>query len=312
MPRTVTSSMPRTILLLLLLIPATSLAAPPNAPMEIDPLEVRPSLATPRLSLPTNLTTVPVNNPGEYFVPPYVEDIPDDKFGDMVKLGRNVFVNTQVYGKRYAGNGLNCSNCHLSEGRKANAAPLWGAYPRYPMYRNKNGEVVTFPERVQDCFVYSLDGIAPTVDAPEVEAITAYAHWLSTGAPVGVVMPGRGFAPMERTRTPSTKNGRILYETQCALCHGENGKGYKHEDGRPGYMFPPLWGWDSFNRAAGMNKVRTAAKFIKANMPLGKGFTLTDNEAADLAFYMWIQFRPYDPRRAILINVFMPPPGANK
>nr|VFJ96215.1 MAG: hypothetical protein BECKLFY1418A_GA0070994_10571 [Candidatus Kentron sp. LFY] len=75
-------------------------------------------------------------------------------------------------------------------------------------------------------------------------------------------------------------------------------------------MFPPLWGWDSFNRAAGMNKVRTAAKFIKANMPLGKGFTLTNDEAANLAFYMWIQFRPYDPRRAILINMFMPPPGA--
>lgn len=38
-------------------------------------------------------------------------------------ITENVFVNTQVYGKRYAGNGLNCSNCHLSEGRKANAEP---------------------------------------------------------------------------------------------------------------------------------------------------------------------------------------------
>nr|VFJ96219.1 MAG: hypothetical protein BECKLFY1418A_GA0070994_10573 [Candidatus Kentron sp. LFY] len=82
---------------ILSLISTAGLAGPQNdapAPLELDPLEVRPSLATPRLSLPTNLTTVPVNNPGKYFVPPYVEDIPDDKYGDMVKLGRNIFVNT--------------------------------------------------------------------------------------------------------------------------------------------------------------------------------------------------------------------------
>lgn len=293
-----------------LLILSASAGQTQNLSMELDPLEVRPSLATPRLSLPTNLTTVPVVNPGEYFVPPYVEDIPDDKFGDLVKMGRNIFVNTQVYGKRYVGNGLNCTNCHLSEGRKANAAPLWGAYGMYPMYRVKNREVVTFEERIQDCFKYSLDGIAPTVDSPEMEALVAYAHWLSTGVPVGVILPGRGLTPMEKTRAPSTENGEILYQTQCAMCHGKDGLGYKYEDGSPGYMFPPLWGPDSFNRAAGMNKVRTAAQFIKANMPLGKGFTLTNDEALDIAFYMWIQSRPYDPRRPLIINLFMPPPGA--
>jgi thiosulfate dehydrogenase len=299
------------ILFSLVFILSASTGHTQDMPMELDPLEVRPSLATPRLSLPTNLTTVPVINPGEYFVPPYVEDIPDNKYGELVKMGRDIFVNTQVYGKRYVGNGLNCSNCHLSEGRKANAAPLWGAYGMYPMYRVKNREVVTFQERIQDCFKYSLDGIAPTVDSPEMEALTAYAHWLSTGVPVGVALPGRKFTTVNRTRTPSKENGEIIYKTQCAMCHGKDGLGYKHEDGRPGYMFPPLWGPDSFNRAAGMNKVRTAAQFIKANMPLGKGFTLTDNEAVDVAFYMWIQTRPYDPRRSLIINILMPPPGAD-
>ncbi len=278
--------------------------------MELDPLEVRPSLATPRLSIPSNLTTVPVINPGEYFVPPDVEDIPNDKFGELVEMGRNIFVNTQEYGRRYVGNGLNCTNCHLSEGRKANAAPLWGAYGMYPMYRVKNREVVTFEERIQDCFKYSLNGIAPTVDSPEMEALVAYSHWLSKGVPVGVILPGRGLTSMNRTRTPSTENGEILYKTQCAMCHGEDGLGYKYETDRPGYMFPPLWGPDSFNRAAGMNKMKTTGQFIKANMPLGRGFTLTDDEAMDIAIYMWIQSRPYDPRRSLLINIFMPPPGA--
>jgi thiosulfate dehydrogenase len=300
----------RLLIILPIVVLSTSTGQTQDMSMELDPLEVRPSLATPRLSLPTNLTTVPVVNPGEYFVPPYIEDIPDDKFGDLVKIGRNIFVNTQEYGKRYVGNGLNCTNCHLSEGRKANAAPLWAAYGMYPMYRVKNREVVTFEERIQDCFKYSLDGIAPTVDSPEMEALVAYAHWLSTGVPVGVVLPGRGLTSINRTRTPSTENGEILYKTQCAMCHGEDGLGHKYEGGRPGYMFPPLWGPDSFNRAAGMNKMKTAGQFIKANMPLGRGFTLTDDEAMDLAIYMWIQSRPYDPRRMLFINLFMPPPGA--
>ena len=82
---------------------------------EIDPLEVRPTLVQPAVSLPTNLVTVPVVNPGEFFMPPNFDDIPDDKTGDMVRLGRNIFTNTQEYGARYVGNGLNCVSCHLSE-----------------------------------------------------------------------------------------------------------------------------------------------------------------------------------------------------
>ncbi|MEE9422094.1 MAG: hypothetical protein V3V50_02955, partial [Gammaproteobacteria bacterium] len=70
-----------------------------------DPLEVRPTLVEPQVSLPTNLITVPVVNPGEFFVPPMVDDIPDDDTGDMIRWGRNIFVDTQKYAARYVGNG---------------------------------------------------------------------------------------------------------------------------------------------------------------------------------------------------------------
>ncbi len=284
-----------------------TLAAPLHAE-PTDPLEVRPTLVEPQVSLPTNLVTVPVVNPGEYFVPPLVDDIPDDKTGDMIRWGRNIFVNTQKYAPRYAGNGLNCVSCHLSEGRQPYAAPLWSAYPIYPIQRNKTKTVVTFPQRIQDCFKYSLDGIAPTVDAPEMDALVTYAKWLSTAAPVGVVLPGRGFASIKKTHDPSPIEGEIIYKSRCALCHGENGEGQKNRDG-VGYMFPPLWGTDSFNRAAGLNKVKTAAQFIKANMPLGAGYTLNDDESLDVAAYMWIHFRPDDPRKSFFMNRFAPKPG---
>jgi len=275
---------------------------------EIDPLEVRPSLVEPRVSLPTKLITVPVVNPGEYHVPPKVEDIPDDKYGDMVRWGREIFVNTQVHGRRFVGNGLNCSSCHLSEGRQPYAMPMWAAYGMYPQYRSKNREVITIQERIQDCFRYSLDGIAPTLDAPEMEALVTYMHWLSKDVPIGVELPGRGLMSISRPRSPSHINGEIVYRTRCAICHGEDGKGHKHKNGE-GYMFPPLWGWDSFNRAAGMNKVRKAAQYIKANMPLGAGYTLTDMESWDVANYMWIHFRPFDPRVGWFLNTLGPKPG---
>ncbi|MCP4701046.1 MAG: c-type cytochrome [Gammaproteobacteria bacterium] len=273
--------------------------------------EVRPDLVKPQLSLPSNLIKVPAVNPGEYFIPPYVADIPEDKYGDIVEWGRKIFSNTQIYGKRYTGNGLNCTSCHLSEGRQPNAAPLWAAYPKYPMYRKKTRNVVTFEERIQDCFKYSMDGIAPTVDAPEMEALVTYAHWLSTGAPVNTDLPGGGFFHVGKPEDAQAGRGKDLYDVQCAFCHGLNGKGQKHTKHK-GYMFPPLWGQDSFNRAAGLSNAKTMAQFIYANMPLGASFSLGEQDAWDIAMYIWLQDRPFDPRKSVFSSLFIPvTPGQN-
>ena len=223
----------------------------PQTEVRVDNYDARVSIPT-ELKREKAIRQIPAISPGEYFVPPEVGDIPTSKYGEMVKLGRNIFVDTQHYAKRYVGNGLNCSNCHLQEGRKAYAGPLWAAYPMYPEFRNKTRDVVTFEERVQDCFRFSMNGIAPTLDSPEIKAITSYAHWLSTGAPFNKELPGRGFARLGKPRDPTPFNGEKLYKESCASCHGKEGKGQKFTH-RDGYMFPPLWGKDSFNRG-GRNK----------------------------------------------------------
>ena len=61
-------------------------------------------------------------------------------------------------------------------------------------------------------------------------------------------------------------------------------------------VFPPLWGDHSFNWGAGMGDIQNAAGFIKANMPLGQGGTLTDSQAWDVAMFMDSHERPQDPR----------------
>ena len=63
------------------------------------------------------------------------------------------------------------------------------------------------------------------------------------------------------------------------------------------YAFPPLWGPRAFNWGAGMGKLANAAGFIKANMPLGQGGTLSDQQAWDLAAFMDSRERPRDPRQ---------------
>ena len=228
------------------------------------------------------------------FIPPPESAIPKNEYGETVLMGKNIFVNTQQYAQSFVGNGLNCANCHLDNGRKADSAPLWAAYVLYPAYRKKTGQVDTIQSRIQGCFRYSMNGKPPALDSKEMTALVTYHYWLASGAPTGVKLPGQGFlkvpAPAQK---PDLARGGKVYEDNCALCHGVSGQGTKANGV---YVFPPLWGKDSFNWGAGMHRIDTAAGFIKANMPYGRGGTLSDQEAWDVALFMNSHERPEDPR----------------
>jgi thiosulfate dehydrogenase len=230
----------------------------------------------------------------ERFVPPPESAIPDNEFGATVVAGKSVFINTQQHARQYVGNGLNCANCHLDNGRKAGSAPLWAAYTLYPAYRRKTRQVDTIQSRIQGCFLYSMNGTAPPADSTEMTALVTYMFWLASGAPTGVKLPGQGFLSLARPpKTPDIDRGADVFKNNCALCHGADGHGTKLNGT---YAFPPLWGKDSYNWGAGMHRINTAAGFIKANMPYGRGGTLTDQQAWDVALYMNSQDRPEDPR----------------
>ena len=230
------------------------------------------------------------------FRPPDESRLPDDEFGAMVRLGKEIFVNTRQHAGKFVGNGLDCANCHLDDGRHPNSAPLWAAYVKYPAYRKKTGRVDTYEERLQGCFRYSMNGTAPASGSRELTALVTYSYWLATGAPVGEKLQGGGYPELPKpASTPDIKRGARIYAENCALCHGPNGEGTKAE-GK--YFFPPLWGPDSFNWGAGMHRVNTAAGFIRANMPLGKPNSLSDQESWDVAAFVMSHERPPDPRFA--------------
>lgn len=238
-----------------------------------------------------------------YFLPPDLDELPNDKYGDEVRLGYSIFTETQKYAPRYSGRGLVCSNCHLDGGRKPHAIPMWGATGMYPGYRFSSDKNDTIEDRMAACFRNSMNGIAPAPDSPEMRALLAYVNYVSKGIPIGVHMPGRSFPDIDYTGyEASPSRGGDVFKQKCAACHGENGQGERRKDAT--YQFPPLWGMNSYNKGASLYKQRYLARFIRANMPLGQGFSLSEQQAWDVASFINIHERPKSPAKGILQEIF--------
>jgi cytochrome c/ABC-type molybdate transport system substrate-binding protein len=228
------------------------------------------------------------------FTPPPASGIPNNKFGRMVRLGRQIFDNTPKYAGKYIGDGLSCENCHLASGTAAYSAPMWGAYPAYPRYQGKVHAVVTMSRRIQECFEFSENSHhLPRTSGKIITALDAYSAWLSRAAPVGAQLPGRGYISLKAPPLkPSVSRGKQDFIVNCEMCHGAHGQGMMVGNH---YQFPPLWGPHSYNAGAGMHKVKLAAEFIQHNMPLGRAGTLTLQQAWDLAAYIDSHERPPNP-----------------
>lgn len=260
--------------------------------------------AGPAQSVPTassaqasRVSTAPAAEFPAAFHPPADSDMPKNEFGKTIKLGQDIFVQTERYAREYVGkaSSLRCSSCHLDAGRLAHSAPMWGAYVSYPAYRSKNKKVNTFASRVQGCFKYSMNGKAPPLGDPVLVAVESYAYWLASGATIDPKIPGRGYPKVPDPPLPRDySRGKQVFEQHCALCHGADGSGQHDASGQP--VFPALWGAKSFNWGAGMASLKNASGFIKANMPLGLGGTLSDQQAWDVATFMDSHERPQDPR----------------
>jgi thiosulfate dehydrogenase len=224
------------------------------------------------------------------FFPPSPETIPGSQLGERIRLGHQIVVNTQEYARPYVGNRLNCTNCHLDGGLNPNAASFVGLAAVYPEYRARNARVNTLADRINDCVERSLNGRAFPPDSSKLQAIEAYITWLSGGVPEGATLPWRGLQRIDSRRPLNPDNGKNVFASKCAFCHGVDGLGTM--------AGPPVWGPQSYTVAAGMARVSVAAAFIKANMPRSWGWSLSDDDAYDVAAYINSQPRPDFPGKA--------------
>lgn len=227
--------------------------------------------------------------------PPDPSTIPEGPLGDSIRRGMAIVSRTYEELPDHVGNGLHCTSCHLEGGTKAGAAPWVGLVAAFPEYRARSARVDTIERRINDCFERSMNGTPIDPVGEDMAAIVAYMSFISRGVPAGET-PGRGFQRIaNRPETPDRARGERLYMEQCAACHGEDGQGKRNGDQ---YLFPALYGPQSFNIGAGMARLDTAAAYIRANMPLGRGGSLSDQDAYDIADYFIHQDRPDWARRA--------------
>ena len=57
------------------------------------------------------------------FMPPPDSAIPNDKFGEEVKMGEQIFREPAAHATQFVGNQLRCSNCHLQAGGRRGQPP---------------------------------------------------------------------------------------------------------------------------------------------------------------------------------------------
>ena len=224
------------------------------------------------------------------FITQAIETIPKDALGESILRGKNYLENTKETLPHYVGAKMNCTSCHLSSGQQQLAGPWVGITARFPQYRSRSGKVDTLPDRVNDCFERSLNGKRLPENSSYMTDIIAYMTWLSKGYKVGFDVTGSGMPKLKIDRAPNIENGKKVYANKCASCHQANGQGLFSDNGK--IIYPALWGKDSFNVGAGMARLHTAAGFVKYNMPLGQGGSLTQDEAWDVAAYFTTQPRP--------------------
>ena len=196
---------------------------------------------------------------------------------------------------RYSGSRLACASCHLQAGMEPGTLTLLLVTEHYPRFAARSATKTDIEDRVNECMTRSMNGTALSRNNPEMIAMASYIRSLGArNAAMGASLrKAQEPAPFKTpNRAANLKAGKQTFEERCAICHGANGAGLlATSNPLHGYVFPPLWGPDSFNDGAGMHRVLTAARFVKARMPLGRP-DLTDDQAFDVAAYFNSQPRP--------------------
>ncbi len=222
--------------------------------------------------------------------------IPHDKFGDVVRYGRELLLNTAYYigpggiNGKYLGNKMNCTNCHQDAGTKLYSFNLIASHGNYPQYRAREGKILTLAERVNNCVMRPHNGKPLPLDGKEMVAILSYLKWINGFA--------RGIEKFKGEKNPeisfpdsaaSSARGNVLFTEHCVRCHGANGEGVMRPDSIT-YQYPPLWGANGYQPGSSMHRVIKQAQWLKANMPYDKATVntpfLTDAQALDIAAFV--------------------------
>jgi thiosulfate dehydrogenase len=159
-----------------------------------------------------------------------------------------------------------------------------------PEYRARGGAIDSLQERINDCFLRSMNGKPLAWDSAEMNAILMYIHWLSTGVPTGTSVTGRGMGSVDNTLKPNAAHGKLVYAEKCASCHGARRCGHCQSGGR--LRLPACLGQCIVQCRRGHGAHLHRRGLHQAEHAVGQGNTLSDQDAIDVAEYVTHQPRP--------------------
>ena len=227
--------------------------------------------------------------------------IPPNDSGELIRYGKDLITHTANFlgpegSILQISNGMNCQNCHLNAGTVLYANPFSAVSSTYPKYRDRSGRQESIEWRINECMERSLNGKKLDSDSREMKAMIAYFNWLGKGVPKGFKPKGSGIEELPYlNRAADTAKGRQIYVAKCQSCHGSNGAGVLNKNAFT-YLYPPLWGENSYNVSAGMYRLSRLAGFVKNNMPYGASYQnpqMTNEEAWDDSAFINAQPRTH-------------------
>ena len=224
----------------------------------------------------------------------------------MIQLGEDLIRNTNTHALTapyVPQSDLTCSSCHRDAGqKKAIASTFIGTAASFPAYNDRDKGIVTLQDRINSCFMRSMNGVRLPADSEALLAMTAYITWLSEGTPIKMnadravsgnnnAFVNKEIQALHNAGAANTVNGQVQYEARCAGCHGLDGLGADSDaDGH--FEFPPVWGPGSYNKGAGLASDFKGASWIQFNMPPAEEFSLSNQDALDIMAYLNAQSRP--------------------
>lgn len=219
---------------------------------------------------------------------PSLNTLSSEKNADQIKKGRDYINHTSSLLPNNVGSTMSCASCHAT-GATGGSLDLVGVTKEYPQYNKRAGKVVSIEERVNGCFTRSMNGKKLDPNGKEMKAIISYLNFLSKDTADDIKdRPWTEVAIQGDLPKPNIENGKDIYSNSCMACHGST------QASSHGLA---VYGKNSYNDGAGMNRLRTTAGFIQHYMPkepMGGVETggLTKQQAVDVAAYINSVGRP--------------------